>query len=134
MQEHFLCPAQVFSFPKYLTPDIVHVLSSNIPELVFSLFQGALLQCNLNNNPRDWPFATLQDADLFPAFDLQVESGRPYIPNSMENAPQTIVKKINSGYKCWEFCIVFWESVSGFLRKTLPNWQYKHLCKLIFAV
>lgn len=126
--------SRMFPFPLCLTPDIMHVLGSNIPELFVMLWHSGLPQRRAGNDDSTrWEFRVLQ-GDSWDTLGKEIEAARQYLPNSFESAPRNLATKINSGYKTSEHTIVFWVLFPGMLHERLPDWQYQNFCKLVFAV
>ena len=63
----------------------------------------------------------------------EIAAAKCFLPNSFERAPCNLALKLNSGYKTWEFDLVFWGYFPGMLHERLPDWQYQNFCKLVFG-
>jgi hypothetical protein len=129
----FSALSHAFPFPLCLTPDIMHLFGSNIPSLFITLWHANPRQRDVDDDPDDWGFAALRDPVRWMQLGKEIENSRVYLPSSFERAPRNLAEKINSQYKTWEYCLVFWGLFSGLLHETLPPDQYRHYCKLVFA-
>jgi hypothetical protein len=129
----FLGLERMTPFPLCLTSDIMHLDGSNIPELRFGLWRGTLKERSASDSPKDWPWRVLVD-DVWDAFSERLENARRFLPGSFERAPCNVAKKINSGYKAWEFIMVLYGCGSGYLMDVLPQPYYTQYVREVFAV
>jgi hypothetical protein len=129
----FLGLERMTPFPLCLTSDIMHLDGSNIPELRFGLWRGTLKERASSDPPKDWPWRVLVD-DVWETFGQRLEDAKRYLPGSFERAPRNIAKKINSGYKAWEYIMALYGCAPGYLMDVLPEPYYLQFVKEVFAV
>jgi hypothetical protein len=120
--------------PDCLTVDTMHVFGLNITELLVMLLRGHRKKATRFDDSKTWDFTALKDSELWKQLGKLIALARRYLPNSFGRPPRNLAEKINSGYKSWEFMIVFWGYFPGMLHEILPDWQYRNFCKLVFAV
>jgi hypothetical protein len=120
--------------PDCLTVDTMHVFGLNITELLVMLFRGHWKKKTRWDDSNTWDFTPLKDSEVWKQLGKLIALARRYLPNSFGRPPRNLAEKINSGYKLWEFMIVFWGYFPGMLHEILPAWQYRNFCKLVFTV
>ena len=57
-----------------------------------------------------------------------------YLPGSFDRPPRNPAKKMNSGYKAWEYVLYLYGLCLVMLHRILPEKYWKHFCKLIYGV
>lgn len=114
--------------------DIMHLSVLNDPELFVKLFTGRLDVYD----PDDW--ATwdwaifYKNTRLWNAHGDSVARAVPFIPSTFGRAPRDPAKKINSGYKAWEYQQYLYGLGPTLFRHLLPAKYWKNLCKLVSGV
>ncbi|KAG2045517.1 hypothetical protein BDR06DRAFT_1055904 [Suillus hirtellus] len=83
----------------------MHLFSLNIPDLLIPLWRG-ISECDKVDDKSTWTWAK--------EFNRRIEEFTSHLPGCFDRPPRNPEKKINSGYKAWEFtlllyllCVVF---------------------------
>jgi len=118
--------------PSCFSGDIMHLPALNIPALLIPLWTGKF-DCDPSDSKDKWAWATLT-GQTWQKFGQNVENATPYIPVSFDRPPRNPAKKINSGYKAWEFMLLMYGLASCLLRVCLPPVYWMHFCKLVKAI
>lgn len=96
-------PLQPIPVPSVFTMDIMHLTVLNEPDLFLKLFTGKLDVYEPDDHDTwDWAVFYKNNA-LWTSHGETVTLAVPYIPSSFGRAPRDPAKKINSGYKAWEY-------------------------------
>ncbi len=66
--------------------------------------------------------------------DKRLQKTKPYIPGSFDRPPRNPALKINSGYKAWEFLLLFYGLGPCLLHGRLPTEYWINYCQLVRAV
>ncbi|KAG1868828.1 hypothetical protein C8R48DRAFT_598226 [Suillus tomentosus] len=110
----------------------MHLLSLNIPDLLIPLWRGSF-ECDKDDDRLTWTWAVLV-GDVWKEFGRLVEESTPHLPGCFDRPPRNPEKKINSGYKAWEFTLLLYGLCVVFLHGVLPDQYWVHFCKLVRAV
>lgn len=110
----------------------MHLLSLNIPDLLIPLWRGTF-ECDKDDDKSTWSWAVLA-GDTWKAFGSLVEATTPYLPGCFNQPPRNPEKKINSGYKAWEYTLLLYGLCTALLHDILPYEYWVHFCKLVCAV
>lgn len=110
----------------------MHLLSLNIPDLLIPLWHGTF-ECNKDDDRSTWSWAVLT-GDTWKEFRSLVEAATPYLPGCFDQPPCNPEKKINSGYKAWEYTLLLYGLCAALLHNILPYKYWVHFCKLVCAV
>lgn len=124
--------AHIFGVPTCFGSDIMHLLSLNIPDLLIPLWRGTF-ECDKDDNKSTWTWAVLV-GDVWKEFGMLVEESTSHLPGCFDRPPRNPEKKINSGYKAWEFTLLLYGLCVVFLHGVLPDQYWIHFCKLVRAV
>ena len=127
-------PCQPLPVPSLFTMDIMHLSVLNNPNLFLKLFTGKLNIYDPNDRA-NWDWAVFYcRPKLWSTHREIVPRSVPFIPLSFGCAPQDPLKRLNSGYKAWEFQIYIYSLCPTLLRHLLP-WKYwLHFCKLVAGI
>ena len=94
---------QPLPVPSLFTMDIMHLSVLNDPDLFIKLFTGKL-DVYEPDNMADWDWAIFYHRPkLWTAHGETISRSVPFIPSSFGRAPRGPSKKLNLGYKAWEF-------------------------------
>src|SRR6266404_1715816 len=89
------------------------------------------------NLTTDWtgtgPFFYRNSA-LWDAHGESVEMCASYIPSSFGCTPRNPAKKINTGYKAWEYQLYFYGLCPALYRHILPRKYWVNFCKLVAGI
>ena len=96
-------PCQPLPVPNIFTLNIMHLTVLNDPNLFIKLFTGKVNVYKPDGKSTwDWAVFYKNDA-LWKAHREMVVRAVPFILSSFGQAPQDPAKKINTGYKAWEY-------------------------------
>jgi hypothetical protein len=96
-------PVQLLCVPNIFTMDIMHLSVLNDLDLFLKLFTGKM-DVYEPDNRETWDWAVFyKNTALWNAHRETVSRAVPFIPSSFGRAPRDPAKKINSGYKAWEY-------------------------------
>jgi hypothetical protein len=96
-------PRQPLPVPNVFTMDIMHLTTLNDPDLLIKLFTGKLNVYEPDDRST-WDWAVfLSNTTLWNAHGETVERAVPYLPSCFGRAPRNPAKKLNTGYKAWEY-------------------------------
>jgi hypothetical protein len=127
-------PCQPLPVPSLFTMDIMHLSVLNDPDLFIKLFTGKLDVYEPDDrDDRDWAIF-YRRPKLWSAHGETVPRSVPFIPSSFGHAPRDPSKKINSGYKAWEFQIYVYGLCPTLLRHLLPRRYWHNFCKLVAGI
>jgi hypothetical protein len=139
-KETGICKPSIFSsilcalpVPTCFSLNIMYLPTLNIPDLLFRLWH-VTLECNTDADSKtSWDWATLTGV-TWKTHGKTVAAAAPYFPRSFDRMPQNPAKKLNSGYKAWEFLIYLYGLGPGLFYDVLPQLYWKHFCKLVKAI
>ena len=127
-------PCQPIPVPSVFTMDIMHLTVLNEPDLFLKLFTGKLDVYEPDDRDT-WDWAVFyKNAALWTSHGETVTRAVPYIPSSFGRAPRDPAKKINSGYKAWEYQQYFYGLGPTLFRHILPRKYWLNFCKLVSGV
>jgi hypothetical protein len=127
-------PCQPIPVPSVFTMDIMHLTVLNEPDLFLKLFTGKLDVYDPDDRDT-WDWALFyKNTALWAAHGETVTRAVPYIPSSFGRAPRDPAKKINSGYKAWEYQQYFYGLGPTLFRHILPRKYWLNFCKLVSGV
>ena len=120
--------------PSVFALDIMHLTVLNDPDLLLKLFTGKLDICEPDRR-ETWDWAVFyQKPALWKAHGETVTRAVPYLPSSFGRAPWDPSKKLNSGYKAWEFQQYIYGLGPTLFCHILP-WKYwLNFCKLVAGI
>ena len=96
-------PCQPLLVSNIFTMDIMHLTVLNDPDLFIKLFTGKI-NVYEPDDKSTWDWAVFYENDaLWKAHREMVVRAVPFILSSFGQAPQDPAKKINTGYKAWEY-------------------------------
>lgn len=127
-----LNPRHKVPLPYCFGPDIMHLASLNIPDLLIPLWRGTF-DCDRTDDRSTWNWAVLK-GEVWEAHGRDVVATTPYLPGSFDRPPRNPAEKISSGYKAWEFLLYFYGLGPALFYNLLPAIYYRHFCKLVFAI
>jgi hypothetical protein len=114
--------------------DIMHLSVLNDPDLFLKLFTGKL-DCYEPDNRSTWDWAVFYlNPNLWNAHGETVVRAVPYIPSSFGHMPRDPAKKLNSGYKAWEFQQYIYGLGPTLFRHILPRKYWLNFCKLVSGI
>ena len=127
-------PCQPLLVPNVFTMDIMHLTVLNDPELFIKLFTGRLNVYEPDDRST-WDWAIFYKNDrLWKAHGETVVRAVPFIPSSFGRAPRDPAKKLNTGYKAWEFQQYIYGLGPTLFRHLLPRKYWLNFCKLVAGV
>jgi hypothetical protein len=113
-------PHQPLPVPRNLTMDIMHLTMLNDPNLLVKLFTGKMDVYEPDDRDT-WDWAVFYcNKHLWEGHRETVAQATPYIPSLFGCAPQDPAKKINSGYKAWEYQLYVYGLGPALFRHILP--------------
>ena len=96
-------PHQPLPVPNIFTMDIMHLTVLNDPDLFLKLFTAKINVYESDNKSMwDWAIFYKNNA-VWKAYGEFVVKAVLFIPSSFGRAPRDPAKKLNTGYKAWEF-------------------------------
>jgi hypothetical protein len=114
--------------------DIMHLSVLNDPDLFIKLFTGKL-DVYEPDDRADWDWAIFYCRPaLWNPHGETVPRSMQFIPSSFGCAPWDPSKKINLGYKAWEFQIYMYGLCPTLLMHLLPQRYWRNFCKLIAGI
>ena len=127
-------PHQPLPVPNLFTMDIMHLTVLNDPDLFLKLFTGRL-NVYKPDDKSTWDWAVFYKNDtLWKSHGETVVRAVPFIPSSFRRAPRDPAKKLNTGYKAWEFQQYIYGLGPTLLRHLLPCKYWLNFCKLVAGV
>ncbi|KAI0704476.1 hypothetical protein C8T65DRAFT_578151 [Cerioporus squamosus] len=108
----------------------MHHFALNVTDIMVKLFRGNFRH-DKADDPKDWTWACFYDDEMWLEHGVLVEEASRYIPGSFGRCPRNIAKKMNSGYKAWEFMYYFYGYLPGLLWAVMDPEYYEHYCKLV---
>ena len=127
-------PHQPLPVPSVFTMDIMHLSVLNDPDLLLKLFLGKLDVCEPDNR-ENWDWAVFyRKPALWNAHGETVARAVPFLPSSFGRAPRDPAKKLNSGYKAWEFQQYLYGLGPTLFRHLLPEKYWINFCKLVSGI
>ena len=127
-------PCQPIPVPNVFIMDIMHLTMLNDPDLFLKLFTGKL-DVYEPDDRSTWDWAIFyRNNDLWKAHGETVVRAVPYIPSSFGRAPRDPAKKLNTGYKAWEFQQYIYGLGPMLFRHLLPRKYWLNFCKLVAGV
>jgi hypothetical protein len=127
-------PCQPLPVPSLFTMDIMHLSVLNDPDLFIKLFTGKL-DVYEPDDRGSWDWAIFYGKPtLWSAHSETVTKSVPFIPSCFGRAPRDPSKKINSGYKAWEFQLYVYGLCPTLLRHLLPPRYWRNFCKLVAGI
>ena len=127
-------PVQVLPVPSIFTMDIMHLSVLNDPDLFMKLFTGKLDVYEPDNRDT-WDWAIFyKNTALWNAHGSTVSLSVPFIPSSFGRAPRDPAKRMNSGYKAWEYQQYLFGLGPTHFRSLLPEKYWLNFCKLVSGV
>lgn len=127
-------PHQPILMPSVFAPDIMHLTVLNDPDLLLKLFTGKLDICEPDRRETwDWAVFYWKPA-LWKAHGETVTRAVPYLPSSFGHAPWDPSKKLNSGYKAWEFQQYIYGLSPMLFCHILPQKYWLNFCKLVAGI
>ncbi|KAJ3508503.1 hypothetical protein NLJ89_g5715 [Agrocybe chaxingu] len=112
--------------------DLMHLISLNIPDLLFGLWRGTL-ECDPQDSKHTWDWVVLT-GNTWKSHGQRVADATPYLPGSFDHPPRNPAEKISSGYKAWEYLTYVFGLGPGLLHGILPDKYWKNYCKLVAGV
>ena len=109
----------------------MHLILLNISDLLLSLWRGMI--AGDKDDHKLWHLAVLKD-DVWEWHGLNVASMTPYLPGSFNRPPCNPAKKINSGYKAWEYLMYIFGLGPGLFYNVLPKEYWKNFCWLVYGI
>ncbi len=127
-------PHQPLPVPNIFTLDIMHLTVLNDPDLLLKLFTGKINAYELDDKST-WDWAVFYRKNtLWNAHGETVVRAVPFIPSSFGRAPRDPAKKLNTGYKAWEFQQYLYGLGPTLFRHLLPRKYWLNFCKLVAGV
>ena len=108
--------------------DLMHLTALNDPDLLLGLWHG-MVKCYQPNTKDSWDWKVLT-RQIWESHGKTVTMATPYLPSSFGQVPRNPAKKINSGYKAWEFLSYLFGLGPALLHSILPEKYWQNLCKL----
>jgi hypothetical protein len=127
-------PRQPLPVPNLFTMDIMHLTVLNDPDLLLKLFTGKMNVYNPDDRSA-WDWAVFyQNTALWNAHGETVARAVPFIPSCFGRAPWDPAKKLNTGYKAWEFQQYIFGLGPTLFHHILPRKYWLNYCKLVAGV
>ena len=127
-------PHQQLPVPSVFTLDIMHLTTLNDPDLFVKLFTGKIDVYEPDGRSTwDWAVFYKNNA-LWNAHGETVARAVPFIPSSFGRAPRDPAKKINTGYKAWEYQQYIYGLGPTLFRHILPRKYWLNFCKLVAGI
>ena len=109
----------------------MHLTVLNDPDLFLKLFTGRLNVYKPDDRSTwDWVVFYKNDA-LWKAHGETVVRAVPFIPSSFGRAPRDPAKKINTGYKAWEFQQYIYGLGPTLFQHLLPREYWQNFFEMI---
>ncbi|EIN08667.1 hypothetical protein PUNSTDRAFT_69002, partial [Punctularia strigosozonata HHB-11173 SS5] len=118
----------VLGMPRMCTIDLMHA-NLNMPQLFTELWTGTI-GCDRTDSIDSWTWRVLV-GELWTGHGRMVSDATPYLPGFFDRPPRDPSKKVNSGYKCWEFLLWQHGLCPAFLRLLLPPTYWWNFCKFV---
>jgi hypothetical protein len=127
-------PHQPIPVPSVFALDIMHLSVLNDPDLLLKLFTGKMDVCDPDNR-ENWDWAVFhRRAALWKAHGECIIMAVPFLPSSFGRAPRDPAKKLNSGYKAWEFQQYIYGMGPTLFCHLLPRKYWINYCKLVSGI
>jgi Transposase family tnp2 len=127
-------PHQPLPVPSVFTMDIMHLSVLNDPDLILKLFLGKLDVYDPDDR-ENWDWAIFyRKLALWNAHGETVARAVPFLPSSFGRAPRDPAKKLNTGYKAWEFQQYIYGLGPALFRHLLPEKYWINFCKLVSGI
>ena len=127
-------PYQPLPVPNVFTMDIMHLTVLNDPDLFIKLFTGRLNVYEPDDR-LTWDWAVFYRNDtLWKAHGKTVVRAVPFILSSFRRAPRDPARKLNTGYKAWEFQQYMYSLGPTLFRHILPHKYWLNFCRLVAGV
>ena len=119
---------------KCLYMDIMHLSVLNDPNLILKLFLGKLDVYDPDDG-ENWDWAIFyQKLVLWNVHGETVARAVPFLPSSFGHAPRDPAKKLNTGYKAWEFQQYIYGLGPALFCHLLPEKYWINFCKLVSGI
>lgn len=119
--------------PDIFTMNLMQLSVLNDPNLLLGLWRGTI-KCYPPDDISTWDWAILKDKKIWQAHGNFIKVLTHFIPLSFGCAPCNPAKKINSGYKAWEFQLYIYELGPILLWHILPEPYWQNYCKLVAGI
>src|SRR6266404_4276510 len=127
-------PLQLLPVPSNFTMDIMHLSVLNHPDLFIKLFTSKL-DVYEPDDRQDWDWAVFyRNNALWEAHGETVDLCSSYIPSAFGCTPCNPAKKINTGYKAWEYQLYFYGLCPALYRHILPCKYWVNYCRLVAGI
>ena len=114
--------------------DLMHLSVLKDPDLFVKLFTGKL-NCFEPDDQSTWNWAVFyQNPALWTVHGETVFRCIPYLPSSFGRAPRDPTKRINSGYKVWEYQQYIYGLGLTLFHHILPRQYWINFCKLVAGI
>ena len=100
-QTIFSALPHTFRIPNIFVLDVMHLIALNDLDLFIGLWHRTI-KVYAPDSKDSWEWFVLTK-DVWETHGKTVGMATQYLPSSFGHAPHNIVKKINLGYKAWEF-------------------------------
>jgi hypothetical protein len=118
--------------PRNFSIDIMHVTSLNVSDLLMKLYRGTF-DLGTGDRKSRWDWAVLK-GHVWIQHGKAVARMTKHLPGSFDRPPRNPAKKMNSGYKAWEYVLYLYGLCPAMLCGILPEKYWKHFCKLVYGV
>ncbi|KIK36513.1 hypothetical protein CY34DRAFT_26311 [Suillus luteus UH-Slu-Lm8-n1] len=105
-------------------------LAQLLSDLLLSLWRGTI-DHTAPDHPSTWPWAVFWDVNAWQAHGAAVAAAAQYLPGSFDRKPRNPAKKINTGYKTWEFQMYIFGLGPALLYSILPQPYWLNYCRLV---
>ena len=127
-------PLQPLPVPTNFMMDIMHLSALNHPDLFMKLFTGKLDVYDPDDR-LNWDWAVFyRNKALWEAHGKSVEKCSSYIPSSFGCTPRNPARKINTGYKVWEYQLYFYGLGPMLYWHILPYKYWANFYKLVAGI
>lgn len=124
---------QMFPIPGCFPSDIMHLVSINIPDLLFGLWRGSSKIFDKRDNKGTWDWLFLK-GDTWKTQGQAVADTRSFLPGSFDRPPRNPETKMNSGYKAIEYLVYMYCLGPALFHDIMPDKYWTHFCKLVRGI
>ncbi|EIW73857.1 hypothetical protein CONPUDRAFT_68274 [Coniophora puteana RWD-64-598 SS2] len=129
----FLGLPRTLPIPKLFGSDIMHIAALNVGDLFIPLWRGKFTH-HRTDDPDQWKWAVFADKELWDQHGDIVRLLATFLPGSFDRPPRDIAKKLNSGYKAWEWLLYLYGLGPALYFGILPDPYYTNFCRLVRGI
>ncbi|EIW87263.1 hypothetical protein CONPUDRAFT_41273, partial [Coniophora puteana RWD-64-598 SS2] len=107
-------------------------LAGLISSLFIHFWRGTLETAGALDDPDSWDWNCLGSAEVFKAHGLDIVAAGRHLPKGHDRKPSNLEEDITSGYKTWQWNLLFFGLDPGLLYEVLPLKYWKiNYCRLV---